>query len=307
MELAVHWRKAPSAEEASRTLDSLSALLGRHPRSSEDEHGGPLRIHRFYMGDEFCARRAFSSFPPDDFLRLAEKEGAELALLTPVLADPELEGAVPLLERLARERPRTEVVVNDWGVLSFLRENFPSFPLSAGRLLDKGFKDPRLPEALSLADISPEALQLLETSAFDDDAFRQLLRRMGVRRLERDFLPYAGKPPEPHPQWEASVYFPYGVVTTGRACWTAAFGASPSPPFVPGAPCSRPCRSWSLRLSHPSFRFRIFQNGNTVFYEYSSDMLKDLVVPFDEKEAGDFADAIRPPRLVYQGAALRLP
>lgn len=50
---------------------------------------------------------------------------------------------VPLFDYLNTCHSSAEVVFNDWGVMGLLKANYPVLKLSAGRLLNKGFKDPR--------------------------------------------------------------------------------------------------------------------------------------------------------------------
>jgi hypothetical protein len=71
--------------------------------------------------------------------------------------------------------PDVDVVFNDWGVMGLLNSNFPAFKLSAGRLLNKGFKDPRLqPEASRIAGPQAGADALLSGSTFDGHGFKNI-------------------------------------------------------------------------------------------------------------------------------------
>ncbi len=253
---------------------------------------------RVYAGDEFCAAR----MPPLPALqRLAEaarRRGLSLSLLTPVMTDEDLDNAAPLFRYLEKNHPGTEVVCNDWGVMAHLAGHCPGLSLAAGRLLDRGFKDPRRkgPSAAPEEDESP-ADPLLNRSTFDAPLVRGRLSAMGIRRLEQDLLPYQTDAAVHRDGLERSVYFPLGYVTSGRICWTANWDSPPHRRFTLRGRCSRPCDATVTELEDESFAFRLFQSGNTVFYLYPTHRLARLL-----------AEAARNgERLVYQGFGVASP
>lgn len=242
---------------------------------------------RVYVGDEFCVHRLPSPAQLIRFCHWADDAGLELTLLTPILSDAGIAACGLLFDTLADWNPNAEVVVNDWGVLRCLQDRYPNFCVGAGRLLDKGFKDPRTPKPDQRAKATP----LVSAAAFDHGAIRDALYSLGVRRLERDLLPHCGYLAPEDARFGLSVYYPFGCFTTGRVCWPASLRQN----FVPAAPCDRTCEKLSLWLRHPDFALPVFQNGNTLFYRYSSAMVSTL---------WDMAKN-RPMRLVFQEWALK--
>ncbi len=243
-------------------------------------------VTRLYVGDEFCARRLPSPDRLARFCRSADESGLGVTLLTPILSDADIETHESLFEVLSRRHTAPEVVVNDWGVMRFLRTRHPEFRIAAGRLLDKGFKDPRTPASDQGADADP----LLSGGAFDQAHIREMLHGLGVGRLERDLSPHCSGTGRPDDRFGLSVYYPFGCVATGRICWPA----SPRQGFAPAGPCDRICETLSMQLLHPDVALPVFQNGNTVFYRYSPVMLSSL----------RFLAESRPLRLVFQGRAM---
>lgn len=291
MELAIHVRNLHQAQRVRHFPD----------RWGDPEGGGTAElataISRIYIGDEFCPHRLPRLEDLKALLQLAEGKGYGVTLLTPVLTDPQIERVSPLFDHLSRLRPETEVVFNDWGVMTLLGKRFGLENLSAGRVLNKGFKDPRLADAEHLARISPEARELLNTDTFHDPSFQERMQQLQVRRLEHDLPPYGDEYDIGFGALPAAVYFPFGVITGGRVCWMAGFGRPARDKFVPVAACARRCNSVALKLESPDFALPVFQNGNTVFYRYSDTRLSAL-----------FAEARRSPlRLVYQGWAMGMP
>jgi hypothetical protein len=286
MELAVHVRN----------LDGL-ARAGDLPHGWATGEGGLGGVSRVYVGDEFCFHRLPNLAAFKALLRAADAHGYGLTLLTPVLTDPQMAGAAPLFAHLGARRPDTEVVFNDWGVMTLLREEFGLKNLSAGRVLNKGFKDPRLGDAASIAAISPEARELLNSGTFHDAGFQRRMQALQVRRLEYDLPPYADDSGIACGALPTAVYFPFGCVTSGRVCWMAGFGRPLREKFVPAKVCARPCSTVVLKLASPGFELPVFQNGNTVFYRYDNARLSRL-----------FAQArSQGLRLVYQGEAMGIP
>ncbi len=243
-------------------------------------------ITRIYVGDEFCANRLPS---PDRILRFrrwAEEAGVGITLLTPILSDAAIQACTPLLDALFRKDPAAEVVVNDWGVLRFLMDRYRGFRIAAGRLLDKGFKDPRSPGN----PVGGEGDELFSGGTFDHTPIREVMDRLGVCRLERDLLPGRCETGASDDRFGLSIYYPYGYFTTGRICWPASVRQR----FVPGGTCDHVCQTLSMGLAHPDFTLPVFQNGNTLYYRYSSDMLSRF---------WRIAKS-RPLRLVFQGWAM---
>jgi hypothetical protein len=188
------------------------------------------------------------------------------------------------------------VVANDWGMLAFLREEYPEFRLATGRLMDKGFKDPRAPDPEKLRAQSDEMKAVLNRSSFDNAAFRKILLDMGVVRLERDLFPYRQSLPEPAPKLETSIYFPFGYVTTGRVCWTSTFSRDEDSRFVPLDRCHAPCNDIAMTLDHSTAKFPLFMNGATVHYLHTPEAV-DLIAEAARRGAM---------RLIYQGFALQV-
>lgn len=123
----------------------------------------------FYLGyGDFNARKRAKNFTEDELRLVAEfahRHGRRIYLtLNTLVFDRELDAFLKLLE-LVREIRADAVIVQDWGVISLLREYFPDIPvhastqmfchnsLHAGFLRDKGIRRIILPRELSLEEI----------------------------------------------------------------------------------------------------------------------------------------------------------
>ena len=295
MELAVHLRDPSQLEELDRIPSQLSEFYGTGEIEKQDwARSIPDCVQRVYTGDEFCIHRMPDPGMLEETLQGAANKSWDVTLLTPPVTNEGLERCLTLFRFLEQHAPETEVVVNDWGLLGALRENHPALPVAAGRLLNKGFKDPRLVDPEGAEEISEEAQELLNGCTFDTPSFQEKLREMDVRRFERDLLPY-GEPRTEGPDGiGASVYFPFGYVSTGRVCWIASFKAPAGRKFTPLEACHGPCNGLLLEMGSTQSSFQLFQGGNTVFYLYPLPIFGSLVK--DSTHEGV--------RLVYQGIAI---
>jgi hypothetical protein len=295
MEISVHIRYSGQLDQLDRIPEQILDLYVGLDLEEQDWAGSiPDQVRRIYVGDEFCVHRLPDLARLEDVCSVAAEKGLDVTLLSPPVTDDGLERCTPLLRFLEKEAPGSEVVVNDWGLLHLLDEKHPSLSVAAGRLLNKGFKDPRLADADRVAQISEDAEELLKGCTFDSPKFQDKIRDFRVRRLERDLLPFGDPRMGNLNGFETSVYFPFGYVSTGRVCWIASFKGPAGRKFSPLEACCGPCDGLLLELGGPDLGFRLFQGGNAVFYLYPLSVLGSLLG--DRNHEGV--------RLVYQGLAI---
>ena len=140
---------------------SPGTAAGRRGSTAKLEPGmkarGALRVTRLYVGDEFCPSRLPTLKELKSFLAFAHDSELGFTLLTPFFTDKDLEKHERLFDCLVQEDPvpemgPVEIVVNDLGLMQYLGSKTPFLSLAAGRLLNRGFKDPRAPAALHSPD-----------------------------------------------------------------------------------------------------------------------------------------------------------
>ena len=292
MELAVHLRNPQHLQVLNDLPGHLSMLFdGKAFKGLDGSALVDQRSLRLYIGDEFCIHRLPSIDELNAICQAAKGKYRGLTFLTPPLTDDGIARCSPLFDILKDMDLGTEVVVNDWGVLLFLKEEYPSFQLSAGRLLNKGFKDPRLMNPDEAAKFSAETAELFNSCTFDANEFLAKMQGLDVTRLEHDLLPFGEHEIKPRGGLQTSVYFPFGYITTGRVCWMKSFDTPAEKKFSISNRCRHACDKISLKLNHAKTDLQLFQAGNTVFYLYAASKLAALT-----KWA-----KIQKLRLVYQG------
>ena len=300
MSLALHIRLPVNGMLNGRIADHLAALYQRFGFSTDKgfvqirDRITKLPLTHIYVGDEFCFHRIPGTQDLSEVIRHAAESDLNVSLLLPVMTDAQLDLLNSRIETLCNLNSRAEVVVNDLGTLLYLKNHYPLLRFALGRLLNKGFKDPRLKLAPENDSGEEKPRELLNSGTFDQERFRKKMMKLGIDHLERDLFPYQDslrlKPSEPI----ACYYFPYGFITSGRVCWTATFNQRPEQKFIPAGRCQHTCNKLSLRLKSNDVAFQTIQNGNTVFYLYPPEKL-DLLTAETQK-----ANI----RLIYQGGIL---
>ena len=238
---------------------------------------------RLYFGNEFCERLLPSVAILESAVEEAAGRGLAFTLVTSFATDAGLDRMKPLFEALHRMDIPAEIVVNDWGVLGYLKRTFADncLPLAAGRLLTKQARDPRLGK---LAETVPDrAMAHFRMSNVDGPRLAAFLRRMGVVRAEFD-NPLHGLERQ-DPDLPGSIYHPYLYLTTTRLCYATARKGGQRGQRTPGL-CAMECRDRTFSLTHRKMPADLLLHGNTIFLEN-----RQLPVNLEQ---------LRVDRLVYQ-------
>jgi len=214
-----------------------------------------------YFGSEFCEHL----FPD----RQAQKQAIAVAGnlgLTPVLATPVANDAlVAKIGEAAAALPETaEILVNDWGVASFLRAAYPQRRLVAGRQLAKMIKDPRVPSATWMKPYP---------SSYGTPGHRRLLERLGIGRIELDVPPFATPGMYAVAGLELSVWAPYAYVAKGRICKVGSLRQGLPEKFAPGRPCHRECLGIvEVGTKASPAGIVSYARGNSIYYRHDAAM-----------------------------------
>lgn len=224
---------------------------------------GERTVSRIYFGNEFCEELLPSLKGVRRIAAWASTTGMELTLVTQTFSD----SGIKQLRRLLSDLPPvSEVVVNDWGVMRLIHNEFPKLEAVAGRQLCKMIKDPRLPSSelarLNPPSVVPELLGLLE--------------KLEVRRIEYDVPPYSEVDDFKPNGMNVSVHAPYGYTLKGRICKIGSLHLKREDKFAPMSVCRKECLTYIGELRRPTKKdghdLHTFQRGNTLFYRYSQEM-----------------------------------
>ena len=252
----------------------------------------PVRV---YFGNEFCEQRIPSRVELETACAAAREAGLPLSFVTPPVSDRGCEVIADRLKELQTWMPGSEVVVNDWGVLRLLHQELPTLVPVLGRLMNKLLRDPRITPQHSRPDVLPDPLHALRQCSLSIPAYRHLLSRFGVGRVELDNL-YQGIEMD-FETWSLlpSLYIPFGYVTMGRICLPGNQHLPSNQKFgTPGGGCPRPCMHSEIDLVNPhagaEADVSFTQRGNAIFY-HQPEWLVSRGLTWAEQQGA---------RLVYQ-------
>ncbi len=254
------WRVSPAAGTPEQYYgDAVSA------------HGGG-EFRRVYWGSEFCETLIPGAGATARLSRTVRGLGLDWALVTPYVTDHGLDRVGRLLQQLPRELHPDEVVVNDWGVLRMLSREQAHIRPVLGRLMNKMIRDPRVASQFDDPRAPQEAVDALRGFSISAGSYRAFLDQKKVRRVEVD-NPLQGLAVDFTAQEiPASIYLPFGYVTTGRICLPGSLGLLPGEKFSHLGRCGRECSGTVLALKNTKSPFEtdrdlvLYQRGNTIFY-----------------------------------------
>lgn len=220
---------------------------------------GPLRA--IYFGSEFCEYLLPDAAQVARYCAHAQDAGIEAVLVTPVATPGGLVRIKQLLSDLTAAGDVPAIVFNDWGVATLLRESFPTLQRRAGRLINRGIRDPRL----------LEKEPLISNSAGERGGrLRSLLLRLGVSALETDPDLEGGFLGDGAEGMQRVLYLPYAFAASSRNCLIKADSAlTMDASFTKGLshPCSGVCQEEWHRIDRSDTALPLWRVGNTVFFE----------------------------------------
>jgi hypothetical protein len=232
---------------------------------------------RLYFGNEFCERLLPSNQEIDTALIFSIKKELGFSLVTPYCTELGLKRVKELLKKIAQEKPGSEVVINDWGVLRALKSSSYHLIPVLGRLLTKIKRGPRL---MNMLDVLPgEAIEYLKSSNLTVPIYSEFLQKHGISRAELD-NPFQGFDFErADNRIHLSLYIPFAFVTTTRFCLTASCDIPEEKGLIGIFPCKKECQKYTFYLENPVMPVMLIRKGNTVFF-------KNDKIPTGLKEKG---------------------
>jgi hypothetical protein len=220
---------------------------------------GPLRA--IYFGSEFCEFLLPDAAQVARYCAHARDAGVEAVLLTPVATPGGFARIEQLLTSLSATGEAPAIVFNDWGVATLLQEAFPGFQRRAGRLMNRGVRDPRLMEKkVDAGNVPGDRGQRL----------RALLAKTGVSAIETDPDLEGGFLGDGSEGLQRVLYLPYAFAASSRNCLVKADGAQTIDSCFTkglGTPCSGVCRGKWHRVNRSDTALPLWRGGNTIFFE----------------------------------------
>jgi len=218
---------------------------------------------RLYYGAEFCEHLIPTVWNLNKIIGITAKGGMEFTFVTPYVSDFGLRKLDSLFGVIAKKRPNSEVVVNDFGVLRILNGKYPSLKPVLGRLLVKQQKDPRI---IGLEGKVPEEMiKHYKGSNLVVPILYNYLKDLGIERVEMDNPLHGMDINLKKTGLSGSLHIPYVYVTTTRYCLANSCDSLDSRNIVSTNACGRECQSYTFKLMHNSMPVPLILKGNTQF------------------------------------------
>jgi len=264
-----------------------------------EEYFGSIAFSRCVFGNEFCEHLIAPPEKLEEILVAAGEARLPVTYLTPFCSDAGIETLRPIFHLLSLSERPVEVAFNDWGVLNLLRRDFPELTPVQGRLMNKSLRDPRVTGVYASSEAPGPALVSLRRSNLDCASYTGFLAGLDVHLAEMDNLPQGVDLSFAGDGLRASVYFPFGFISTSRICMAAGLHYRKRDKFQPGAPCRHECQSHLLEYSYTNSPFgnrdqKFYLKGNTYFYVHTEEMLRSL---FQQAHSGMIDRLIFQPQL----------
>ena len=255
-----------------------------------------LDFSRLYFGQEFCA----NLIPPTDEIEQAYYFSRQMewdfTYVTGVAnTEVGLEKIRKNLDKLKELAPDCEVVVNDWAMLHILPNEYPSFKIVIGRLLNKQtrlnlfMKMGSFPMHTDGIETPADKIRENQLAAYADISlsnpdYLSELKKMGVVGADLDMTPQGVIRPADGWGLNLGFYYPWAYIAVGRNCATAGTADKVRTFVMTDRPCGKLCKKINCSPSMVQFDFPIIQRGPALFIqneEFNQMYLESKMVKYE--------------------------
>jgi len=230
---------------------------------------------RLYFGNEFCEQLVPSRADLHQVLDFVSENSLDFTFVSPYVTNKGLSRLEDLFQEIAQNRPDSEVVFNDYGVLRVLSNRYKQLTPVMGRLLNRMKRGPRL--MVVIDKLPPTTVEYFRSSNLTLPVLSEFLNAHRVRRVELDNVLQGI---DFHlDNLEASLYLPFAYVTTTRLCLVNSCDIAEKEELIGIFPCKQECQRYTFYLSSDIMPLMLIRKGNTIFFE-------NEVLPGDIEEKG---------------------
>jgi hypothetical protein len=221
------------------------------------------RFSRLYFGNEFCEHLIPSVEDLEQVLDFVLESNLDFTFVTSYITDKGLRRLEILLEKVMENKPGSEVVFNDYGVLRILNSRYRELEPVMGRLLNKMKRGPRL---MTVIDKLPQStVEYFRSSNLTIPILCEFLTENRVRRVELDNVLQGID--LTLDSLEVSLYVPFVYVTTTRFCLVNSCDVPERKEMIGIFPCKKECQKYTFYLRNPIMPVTLIRKGNTIFFK----------------------------------------
>ncbi|MDD5021382.1 MAG: hypothetical protein PHR82_04480 [Endomicrobiaceae bacterium] len=229
-----------------------------------------LSYDRLYYGHEFCEYLLPSEDELKRVLDFVIKNNLPFTFVTPTIGNDKinlLEKLIGITIEKADLLNKFEMVVNDFGVLSLIRQKNISNPvIAAGRLMTKQKRDPRIKYISSLSE---SAKKYYMSFSLDSLSNLDFIRDFNIKRFELDNVLQGISRQS---KITSSLYVPYCYISTTKLCYMAQTDKEERY-LRKKCKCSAECINYDVYMKNDKMKRDLYLKGNTIFY--ANDVLPE--------------------------------
>jgi len=208
-------------------------------------------------------------------LDFVSENSLDFTFVSPYVTNKGLSRLENLFQEIAQNKPDSEVVFNDYGVLRVLNNRYNQLTPVMGRLLNRMKRGPRL--MVVIDKLPPTTVEYFRSSNLTLPVLSEFLNAHRVRRVELDNVLQGI---DFHlDNLEASLYLPFAYVTTTRLCLVNSCDIPEREELIGIFPCKQECQRYTFYLRSDIMPLILIRKGNTIFFE-------NEVLPDDIEEKG---------------------
>lgn len=222
-----------------------------------------LIYDRLYYGHEFCEYLLPSENEFKQVLDFAIKNKLPFTFVTSTISNDKfdfLENLIDIVIEKANLLNKFEIVVNDFGVLSLIKQkNISNALIAAGRLITKQKRDPRIKYISSLSE---SAKKYYMSFALDSSNNLNFIRDFNIKRFELDNVLQGISRQS---KIVSSLYVPYCYISTTKLCYIAQ--ADKEERYLrKKCECFKECTNYDVYMKNDKMKCDLYLKGNTIFY-----------------------------------------
>jgi len=245
-------------------LESAKKLSVNAKKLFYDERELAKLIKGIYFGNSSCEHLLASITETTQAQKICESKHYNFVFVFPPISHFKLEEAKYMMQYLA-QKPQTEVVVNDIGMLylAYSHQNIkPILGLNFSKIIKNAFIGSVTPTELSSTQLTNQQ-ELLTHLEFEVAEVREFYKGMRVGRFAIENTPLDLGFLDDKPKMQCDFYYPFVTLANSKACDIAGIFEDERAYFVHDD-CPRYCNYASLEFSHSKL-LDIHQRYNTVY------------------------------------------
>lgn len=223
---------------------------------------GYTSCERIYIGSSFCGKYflAQTKAQIEEIVELCKNENLKITLELPTFSEGDLENGKRKIKEILESANSIldEITVNDFGMLTYLKNENCAKSINLGRLFMKDYRDPRYEEYFK---------QVLTPKIFTN-YFKKIVKEYEIKCFEFDVTHQIVDYQEANGLVEVAIHVPYCYQTVGRICEYASIHKPLEKKFRANMPCDISCAENRVTYHVEDGNIDYVRYGRTVYFKH---------------------------------------